>query len=127
MLPDDFLLGVVWDDLSNASTLETPTVVVDRSAFSAELDPEEINILACLMKEGWIQRQVTSIEHTRMKYSGPDFKMSSQANHLSKLLAVLTESRRDHFHLQRLYKRRKMGDKGYESNWSSLREKSAIN
>ena len=51
------------------------------------------------MKQGWVQRQVTSIEHTRMKYSGPDFKMTSQANHLSKLLNLLTESRRESTHL----------------------------
>ena len=38
---------------------------------------EEINILACLMKQGWVQRQVSSIENTRMKYSGSDFKMTS--------------------------------------------------
>lgn len=79
------------------------------------------------MKQGWVQRQVTSIENTRMKYSGPDFKMTSQANHLQKLLTTLTECRRDSFHMQRLYKRRKLDDSGtYKSNWSSLRETSAI-
>nr|DAG21586.1 MAG TPA: hypothetical protein [Caudoviricetes sp.] len=26
---------------------------------------------------GWVQRQVTSIENTRMKYSGSDFKFTS--------------------------------------------------
>jgi hypothetical protein len=61
-----------------------------------------------------------------MKYSGSDFKMTSQANHLSKLLALLEESRRDSFHMQRLYKRRKLADGGYKSNWSSLMEVSAI-
>ena len=62
-----------------------------------------------------------------MKYSGSDFKMTSQANHLSKLMALLEESRRDSFHMQRLYKRRKFADNGaYESNWSSLMENSAL-
>ena len=121
---DDFVLGVVWGDLLN--TLETPNVLVDKSRFNIELTPEEINILALLMKQGWVQRQVTSIENTRMKYSGSDFKMTSQANHLSKLLALLEESRRDSFHMQRLYKRRKLADGGYKSNWSSLMEESAI-
>ena len=78
------------------------------------------------MKQGWVQRQVSSIENTRMKYSGSDFKMTSQANHLSKLLALLTETRRDSFHMQRLYKRRKIADDGYKSNWSSIMEVSAI-
>lgn len=78
------------------------------------------------MKQAWVQRQVTSIENTRMKYSGADFKMTSQANHLSKLLSLLEESRRDSFHMQRLYKRRKLSKDGYASNWSILRENSAI-
>jgi hypothetical protein len=42
-----------------------------------ELTSEEINILALLMKCAWVQRQVSSIENTRMKYSGADFKMTS--------------------------------------------------
>jgi hypothetical protein len=122
--PDDFILGTVWGDLKN--TLEAPNVLVDKSRFNVELTAEEINILALLMKQGWVQRQVTSIENTRMKYSGSDFKMTSQANHLAKLLTLLTESRRDSFHMQRLYKRRKPADGGYKSNWSSLMEVSAL-
>ena len=122
--PDDFILGVVWGDIVDTSL--TPNVMVDKSRFNVELTPEEINILALLMKQGWVQRQVTSIENTRMKYSGFDFKMTSQANHLSKLLALLEESRRDSFHMQRLYKRRKLAAGGYQSNWSSLMEVSAL-
>ncbi len=123
---DDFILGTVWGDLDE-ELLEIPNVLVDKSRFNCELSAEEINILALLMKQGWVQRQVTSIENTRMKYSGTDFKMTSQANHLSKLLTLLEESRRDSFHMQRLYKRRKAGEKGtYVSNWSSLMETSAI-
>ena len=125
VLEDDFVIAISWGELEDS--LSTPKVFVDRSKFSAELTPEEINILAILMKEGWLQRQVNSIEHTRMKYSGPDFKMTSQANHLQKLLTTLTECRRDSLHMQRLYKRRKVGDNGaYQSNWSSLRSNSAI-
>lgn len=126
LTPDDFVLGTVWGNLEDATLLETPNVLVDKSRFNIELTPEEINILALLMKQGWVQRQVTSIENTRMKYSGSDFKMTSQANHLAKLLTLLTESRRDSFHMQRLYKRRKPADGGYKSNWSSLMEVSAI-
>ena len=131
---DDFIVsGIIWHEFgdddseySEEGTLEgeeetTPSVTVDRSFFAADLTPEEINILACLMKQGWVQRQVTSIENTRMKYSGSDFKFTSQANHLQKLLSLLEESRRDSFHMQRLYKRRKLNDDGqYVSNWSVL-------
>ena len=121
---DDFVIGVVWNDSLDLE--ETPKVLVDKSTFAAELSSEEINILALIMKESWVQRQVTSIENTRMKYSSSDFKMTSQANHLSKLLSLLTESRRDSFHMQRLYKRRKLSDSGYKSNWSILSEASAL-
>ena len=125
LTPDEFVLGIVWGELPETS--ETPRVLVDKSRFNIELTQEEINILALLMKQGWVQRQVTSIENTRMKYSGSDFKMTSQANHLSKLLSLLEESRRDSFHMQRLYKRRKIADNGaYASNWSSLMENSAL-
>ena len=124
-IEEDFIIGVVWNDSLDLE--EIPRVLVDRSSFNIELSQEEINILALLMKQAWVQRQVTSIENTRMKYSGADFKMTSQANHLSKLLSLLEESRRDSFHMQRLYKRRKLSKEGQSSNWSVLRESSAIN
>lgn len=124
IVEEDFVIGVVWNDSLDLE--EIPRVLVDRSSFNVELSHEEINILALLMKQAWVQRQVTSIENTRMKYSGSDFKMTSQANHLSKLLSLLEESRRDSFHMQRLYKRRKLSKEGYSSNWSVLRENSAI-
>ena len=126
LLPDDFILGTVWGEIPEDNGPQAPNVIVDRSYFSADLSSEEINILALLMKQGWVQRQVTSIENTRMKYSGSDFKMTSLANHLSKLLSLLEESRRDSFHMQRLYKRRKLAADGYKSNWSSLMETSAL-
>ncbi len=123
---EDFVIGVVWQEEDSNELSEIPKVLVERSYFNADLSEEEINILALLMKQSWVQRQVTSIENTRMKYSGSDFKMTSQANHLSKLLSLLEESKRDSFHMQRLYKRRKLTDSGYQSNWSVLREKNAI-
>ena len=124
VVEEDFVIGVIWNNSLDLE--EIPKVLVDRSSFNIELSSEEINILALLMKQAWVQRQVTSIENTRMKYSGADFKMTSQANHLSKLLSLLEESRRDSFHMQRLYKRRKLSKDGYSSNWSVLREISAI-
>lgn len=117
----------VWIDLeellkSEEEGYEAPKLyVVERSMFNVDLTEEEINILALLMKQGWVQRQVTSIENTRMKYSGSDFKMTSQANHLSKLLNLLAESQRDSFHMQRLYKRRKISSNGtYETTWTQF-------
>ena len=97
------------------------------SYFNADLDDEEINILALIMVEAWVERQLASIEVTRMKYSGSDFKFTSQANHMSKLLSLRTEVRRQAFHMHSLYKRRKTDENGYiKSNWSVLREVSAL-
>ena len=124
---DDFVIGVIWNHVLEDTAVQVPEVLIECSEFNCEpLTSEEINILACLMKQGWVQRQVTSIENTRMKYSGSDFKFTSQANHLAKLLTLLEESRRDSFHMQRLYKRRKLEDRQYQSNWSVLIENSAI-
>ena len=41
-----------------------------------------------------------------MKYSGSDFKFTSQANHMAKILSLKKDYEREGFHLQRLYKRR---------------------
>lgn len=113
----DFIIGVIWADLPEEPE-PAPQVIVDQSSFAEELTAEEINILAILMMRGWLQRQVTSIENTRMKYSGSDFKMTSQANHLAKLLTLQTECRRQSHHMQRLYKRREINeDNQYQSTW----------
>lgn len=119
VLEDEFIIGLLWDDTLGDDEMAPPDVVVERSYFAADLTSEEINILAILMMCGWVQRQVTSIESTRMKYSGSDFKMTSQANHLQKLLALLTECHRQSHHMQRLYKRRRIeeNDGRYRSNW----------
>lgn len=118
VLPSDFVIGVIWNELPEDNEIQIPDVIVERSSFAANLTSEEINILALLMKQAWIQRQVSSIENTRMKYTGSDFKMTSQANHLSKLLSLLKEAQRESFHMQRLYKRRKSRKDGaYETTW----------
>ena len=114
---NDFVIGVIWHELLEesdnlddaiAANNDDEEVKVEHSCFNCEVSPEEINILAILMMCAWVQRQVTSIETTRMKYSGPDFKMTSQANHLSKLLALLSECQRQSHKMQRLYKRRRV-------------------
>ena len=118
----DFIIGILWDDtLEEEDMGKPPMVVVEHSIFTNNLNSEEINILAILMLCAWVQRQVSSIENTRMKYSGSDFKMTSQANHLQKLLSLLSECQRQSHHMQRLYKRRKINyfDKRYQSNWSN--------
>ena len=115
-------------NLLDYTIIEAENALEEESSFAADLSSEEINILAILMMIGWTQRQVTSIENTRMKYSSSDFKFTSQANHLAKLLTLLQETQRQSHHMQRLYKRRRTNENGrYESNWSILRDSSALN
>ena len=127
---DDFVIGILWDDLIDGEE-QIPLAVVEHSTFNDDLTSEEINILAILMMIGWVQRQVTSIENTRMKYTGADFKMTSQANHLSKLLTLLTECQRQSRHMQRSYRRRRPSTEDdlkekttgpFASNWDVLRK-----
>lgn len=101
---------------------------INAETFNCHLTSEEINIFALLMYNTWLQRQVASVEQTRMKYSGSDFKMTSQANHLAKLMELKKEAERQSHHMQRLYKRRKIIDKdgSIKSNWSTLRETSTF-
>lgn len=90
--------------------------------FEQDLTLEEINILAFGMTQVWAQRQATSIENTRQKFSGPDFKQSSQAAHLQRLLKLLEDARAEHRRLQMLYSRRRIDEAGeqYESNFDML-------
>ena len=100
-------------------SLPEGTTYIDESYFVMDLTSEEINILAILMMNSWLQRQITTIELIRQKYSGTDFKMTSQANHLAKLLVLLDETQRQSLHMQRLYKRRRLDEDGnIVSNWS---------
>lgn len=92
----------------------------EKETYNINLTDEEINILALLMKTAWLERQINSVEVTRMKYSSSDFKFTSQANHLSKLLSLKSENIREATHAQRLYKRRRFSDVcgNVESNWA---------
>ena len=81
-------------------------VIYSGGQFNSILTHEQINILAVYMIVEWLSQQLASIENTRMKYSGSDFKFTSQANHMSKILQLKKDYEREGFHLQRLYKRR---------------------
>jgi hypothetical protein len=85
---------------------------LDKKSYNIQLSLEEINIIAVYMVVGWLTQQLASVEQTRMKYSGSDFKFTSQANHMSKLLQLKKDFEREGFHLQRLYKRRKTDKNG---------------
>lgn len=97
---------------------------ITESKFNSKLTNEEKNILALYMVVEWIGYQLASVENIRMKYSGTDFKFTSQANHMSKLNALLSSYTTRAFHLQRLYKRRIADEKTgvYKSTATQIME-----
>ena len=87
-------------------------IIYSGGCFNVPLTTEEINVLSTYMIVEWMGQQLASVENTRMKYSGSDFKFTSQANHMAKILTVQKDYERKGFHLQRLYKRRIVNDNG---------------
>lgn len=89
--------------------------------FVNSLTNEEINIITSYMIVEWLGQQLASVQNVRMKYSGADFKFTSQANHMQKLLQLKKDYEREGFHLQRLYKRRAKDEQGiYRSTLGTI-------
>jgi len=89
--------------------------------FNIELTREEIDIIALNMVIGWLGQQLDTTENTRLKYSGSDFKFTSQANHMAKLKVLIDAHKSDCLHLQRLYKRRiRMSNGEIQSTMASI-------
>jgi hypothetical protein len=103
-IADSLLLSAIpWFEFPKVdiSTYDTTT-----REFDVILSNEEVNILATYMVVEWMGYQLASIDNIAMKYSGSDFKFTSQANHIAKLQALRDSYKKEGFHLQRLYKRR---------------------
>lgn len=109
-LVQDLLINAIpWFEFPRVNINEYD---LEEKYFNVKLTNEEMNILATYMVVGWLDQQLASIEMTRMKFSGSDFKFTSQANHMAKLLALKKDYEKTGFHLQRLYKRRKADQNG---------------
>lgn len=111
---DSLLKELLLNSLHN---FEFPRVDIynyneDIEEFNISLTAEEQNIIATYMIVEWLSQQLASVENVRMKYSGSDFKFTSQANHMAKIQSMKKDYERRGFHLQRLYKRRKADDNG---------------
>lgn len=104
---------------------EVPLTIYRGGHFNEELTWEEINIISTYMIVEWLGQQLASVENVRMKYSGSDFKFTSQANHMSKILSLKKDYEREGFHLQRLYKRRLKDEDGImRSTFGTIMENS---
>ena len=90
-----------------SNNIEVEAFIYGGGSFNIKLTHEQINILSVYMIVEWLSQQLASVENVRMKYSGSDFKFTSQAAHMQRILQIKKDYEREGFHLQRLYKRRK--------------------
>ena len=114
-----------WEDLDTYKGIESDNKEVPATgwvggAFTYLLTQEEINILALNMVIEWLEQQLNTTENSRMKYSGSDFKFTSQANHMAKLKVLIDAQQKDSVHLQRIYKRRKFTSDGVQSTMGDI-------
>ena len=112
----DYELG----HLETTETQESTTYTWVGGFFNAELTKEEINILSLAMVVEWIGRQLTIIDLARQRFSGSDFKMTSQANHMAKLKELKNQYAMECSHMQRLYKRRIFTSAGAQSTLGQI-------
>ena len=140
-ITDDMYMELTEEDTSKMLTgllrnalphFEFPRVDIydfnlEQQIFNVDLGFEEVNIIAVYMVVEWLGQQLASVENIRMKFSGSDFKFTSQANHMSKLMALKKEYEREGFHLQRLYGRRKRVNGVVKSTFGEIMESSSDN
>lgn len=112
----------------DSDNMEVTALIYGGGYFNSVLTQEEIEIISTYMIVEWLGQQLASVENTRMKYSGSDFKFTSQANHMAKLLTLKKDYEREGFHLQRLYKRRTVDEDGFiKSTFDTIMERGVQN
>jgi hypothetical protein len=56
--------------------------------FNEDLTNAEVQIIATLMNQVWVEKQISDIEITRQVFKDHDFQLTSQASHLRSLLVL---------------------------------------
>lgn len=77
--------------------------------FEDELNQDEIEIIASLMKKEWIDRQIYAWDQVKTMYDERDF---SQANMLAQLIKASNAVTEKNRHLQKNYSRSILGSDG---------------
>lgn len=90
----------------DSDNIEVRALIFNPGHFNIALNLEEKKVISIYMIVEWLGQQLANIDNVRMKFSGADFKLTSQANHMQKLLQLKKSYTEKGFHLQRLYKRR---------------------
>ena len=70
------------------ATENTPAV---EGQFNQDLTEEEINILATIMRKYWLNDKIYNLELLQQKMTSKDWKLTSQAEHLLRLIALNQE------------------------------------
>lgn len=96
-------------------------IVDEEKCFVYDLQHEEKIILAQLVAIRWLERQILSTELTKQEvYASSDFKKTSQASHLSRLISLKKELIKENNTSQMWYNRRDIGAKGAVSTLAGL-------
>ena len=91
--------------------------------FNTVLTLEEKMIIRQYMISEWIGFQLATVDLIRQKYSGSDFKFTSQASHIKQLSEMKKQYEQKGFHLQRVYcRRKKRADGRLTSTFSQIME-----
>ena len=88
-----YLMGIGTYCGIESDGIEVPATAWVGGSFNAELTQEEVNILSLSMVVEWLGQQLATTENTRLKYSGSDFKFTSQANHMAKIKVMMDSYR----------------------------------
>ena len=109
MLEEILIAALPWFEFPVGKNLFNS---IDREAkhFGVKLNIEEMMIIRQYMIVEWLSFQLATVDLVRQKYSGSDFKFTSQASHLKQLKELKQQYIDKGFHLQRLYRRRSRMD-----------------
>ena len=85
---------------------------LENKTFTEKLTLTEMKVIQCYMISEWIGYQLANVDLVRQKYSGSDFKFTSQASHIKQLTAMKQEYDLKALKMQRLYSRREVDENG---------------
>ena len=112
MLEEILMAALPWFEFPVEKNLFN-SIDMQNKHFGVVLNLEEKMIIRQYMIVEWIGFQLASIDLIRQKYSGSDFKFTSQASHMKQLKELKQQYQDKGFHLQRLYRRRsRLDEKG---------------
>lgn len=122
VLEEILLAAIPWFEFPRKDIFNVDLV---KKKFNCYLDLEEKFIIRYYMIVEWIGYQLASIENIRQKYSSSDFKFTSQASHIDKLIKLKSDYQEKGFKAQRIYCRRKKALSGsfYASTFGQIMEK----